>query len=70
MSNEQIKHVTQRELARLLGVSVQTVRNWRRFGWLTQPEQGGFELLFNLETVKADLLAHPQARVLPTIFEM
>lgn len=45
--------VTQIEAARLLKVSEQTLRNWRRKGKLKATRPGNGKVLYSVETLKA-----------------
>lgn len=55
--------VTINELAKLLGVSRQTVFNWRRDGYLSQPTYSDGALRFPVATVRQDLASNPHLRI-------
>lgn len=48
--------VTLPELATLLGVSRVTIYLWRKRELLSEPDKQSTRVLFNLETVRADVL--------------
>ena len=60
--------VTLPELTALLGVSRFTVRLWRKRGLLSEPGTDSTRLLFDLETVRADVLRN-RLKVNPDFLE-